>query len=369
MKTWKHPIHWPPGKGPADVKSTGESPDAQKCDELSAGINLLTSLSLMPKHMEVQSRCLDSWVTVGCKVIAQNTAEEINQLKPIYHQVHEWIECDDTSTAYEYPTQKLISLAESAAALDAAIINSDIEIICRQKQLKSLIERSESEFVLGIRWNYSVSPSHAREFEWGFDLIAMSPEQVGLLPKDMPFAIGQPMWDYALPEILMMFGFKPKISHSRVLFHHDHPQHWNDRSHRLGKNWLANFTGQPFDDVWFRRSIDSEYLYYKSDGVYRRNHWMPLHWYAPLNRKVWGPQEARQWFFEGWQPGIPESCGCSEKWASLPTPSKDIFDTPQSFFRWGWDRHNHVSRYHASKPVMSFHDAVSWFWPSHAMPG
>lgn len=242
-----------------------------KYTELSAGITLVTSLSLKANHLEVQSNCLNSWVQVGCKIVSQNTRKEIEQLRTEYPQVHEWVECDDVSDEYDYPTQRLYNLAKTASENNAAIINSDIEILGTQDELRSMLQRLESEFVLGIRWNYDVAPAQAREFEWGLDLITINKKQLHCLPAQMPYAIGQPMWDYAIPTLLMRAGFSARVPHAKVLFHKNHPQNWKAESHGKGTQWLQKFTGEQFDDIKFRKVLlDPEYIYDKSAGLHVR---------------------------------------------------------------------------------------------------
>ncbi len=93
-----------------------------------------------------------------------------------------------------------------------------------------------------------------------------------------------------------------------------------------------------------------------------KNHWFPLHSYAPSNSSSWNPCKANRWFYEEWQPDIP--CGiCTEHWKTLIKENPPIFDSAVDFFEWTWARHDDVSREHSKVVRISLEDCYKLYWP------
>lgn len=364
---WARPIRLPPGAELSGISGRPNSrviiqPIRPKYEPLSAGITLVTSLS---QKTERQSQCLDTWLNIGCRIVVLNTAVEIEQLKPIYPQVHDWIECDDVDISHGYPAQKLYNLAKLASEYgNAAIINSDIEILCSQKQLQKFVQVEATEFVVGIRWNYQSSPGSAREFEWGLDLVTINAAQMAAIPKSLPYVLGQPVWDYAIPELLIRSGFKPVVPHERVLFHKDHSQRWNSETHRKGMEWLSSHIGMPFDPHRFRKlRLDPDFVYNDGQGKYLYNHWPPLHRYGPMNSRNWDSATAEKWYNQIWLPKVPNiGCSCQPHWAELTKRHPPDFSSAKAFFEWGWSRHDDVSRMHSKRPLITLSQAYEMYY-------
>ena len=190
-------------------------------------VPFVTALSRLPKHLERQAACLDSWVNFGAKILATNTAEEIAELQPIYPQVAQWIQCNEVSTAYNYPTQLIRNMAGVAVLLDQPVllINSDIEVRGAQHVLNEIM--ADECQVLGIRWNYDKPGEYwnATQFQWGIDAMGFTPMQAKLIPRDFPMAVGQAMWDYAVPYFQLRDGGNLRLIHERFFFHQTHPNH------------------------------------------------------------------------------------------------------------------------------------------------
>jgi len=90
----------------------------------------------------------------------------------------------------------------------------------------------------------------------------------------------------------------------------------------------------------------------------RNNHWKPLHLYPLIRQYDWNPCWANRWYYETWKPNIPPyGCRCKENWQELEDKYPPDFSSPENFFRWGWERHNDVSRLHSKKPTITFEEA------------
>jgi hypothetical protein len=198
----------------------------------------VTSLSLLPKHLDVQERCLNSWKYFGLRIIAVNTAEEIERLTSMYPQVDTWVECPNVTTMYEFPTQRINSLMDISLKIDNPIllINSDIAIYGDQARL--LRSYANKEIATGIRYNWENDYSTAKPEDWGLDAFLLFPEHVRSLPQ-MEFGIGQTMWDYWLPWDLER-NYKLDWITERMFFHSAHPVHWHLVTLERGRKWISD---------------------------------------------------------------------------------------------------------------------------------
>jgi hypothetical protein len=241
-------------------RSTVEFEDKGLQTRLS-GIVAVTALSLNRHKLDHQTRCLDSWIAFGLEVVVRNTREEIETLKPHFPQVSKWIEDEDTTSVYTYPTQKIVNLARTAIELESAVllINSDIELYGNQDWV-TFDERNQ---FVGIRWNYDIRPQLSTEFQWGLDAFTFTPRQAAFLPADMPYGIGQAMWDYAIPAIMQYHGVSTNLLHRPLLYHRNHQQNWSESGWHIGADWLAEKFGVRIS--WgsgdYRQSLDPGFTY------------------------------------------------------------------------------------------------------------
>ncbi len=202
-------------------------------------VKLVTALSQLPKHMERQHICLDTWKEFGGEIWACNTAEEIAVLKAEYPQVDHWHAENELSEGYLYNTQKIRNLARLSHEIGSEIylIHSDIELHGTTDAFK----HKDGCQLLGIRWNYEPGSPRcsAKQFQWGIDMFSFTPEIADALPEDFPFAIGHAMWDYAVPYFTLKAGFGLQILHERCLFHEEHETNWSQDSWHFGADWIG----------------------------------------------------------------------------------------------------------------------------------
>lgn len=87
--------------------------------------------------------------------------------------------------------------------------------------------------------------------------------------------------------------------------------------------------------------------------------WRELHLYAIKQFETWDSNTAEVWF-KKWCETIPAAgCDCRKNWKSFISEKPPSFDTPQLFFRWTVEAHNHVSTNHVNppKPTMELKEA------------
>lgn len=216
----------------------------------------VTSLSLLPNHLDVQERCLNSWRRAGFTVHSKNRSDEIDHLKALYPQISQWHVCDEVPTEYQTRTQSIHALAQTAAAIGQTImlINSDIEIHGEQRILREAIADG---VMVGIRHDYAHNWWLGSRFIWGLDVFSFTPDQARALPY-RPYAIGKPVWDYWLPQWFRSIGQRMHFVGEPLFFHRVHPTNWNEAEWLMAAGWFADqfgFMRTMAESVDFRKSL------------------------------------------------------------------------------------------------------------------
>ena len=209
---------------------------------------VVTSLSPLPKHLEVQDESLRSWKAMGFTVISGNTAEEIPSLRDLYDV--DFFEVKPSSS-FDRPCPRVYDLMQLGGDRPMLMINSDIAIYGDQRVFTSAIENRES--IVGVRHNWTELIGNAKVENWGLDAFLIYPEQVETFP-DLDFAIGQTMWDYWIPYHLEMINAKIKWVGEPIFFHRLHPVHWEATSVSVGQNMIASHYNDSVDWERWRRS-------------------------------------------------------------------------------------------------------------------
>jgi len=237
--------------------------------------NLLAVTSLSPHahHQDSQLRALASWKRFGLHVLSVNTRAEAKRLAQRYSQVDEWSHNENEASWCGRRTQYVRNLVQVAADRRTPIllINSDVEISGRQSVLLDWIARgrqSPDVLQMATRWNYQHRHDDATEFQYGFDVLVIRPEQVDRLPVSFPYGIGQPVWDYAAP-LLMAERFD--VLHQPLFFHKNHPLNWSAESWELGAEQFDRLIGSHIDHEntpQWRQRFEPHMIYDMEAGRY-----------------------------------------------------------------------------------------------------
>lgn len=228
----------------------------------------VTSVSPLPKHSEIQHRAFDSWKRFGLRIAAVNTQSEIDQMQ--YPQIDQWIASDDEVTwgtnRRSQPVRNLFSVATDRRIM---VINSDIEIHGPQH---TLLDSLDERPALGIRWNYQKRYDQSTEFQWGFDVMIVTPEQAARLPEKFRYGIGQPVWDYAAP---LTIGGQWNVLHTPLFYHREHALNWDSVAWEQGAKMFRDLMGQSISSentAQWRQQFEPDMVYEGGRYVYRTDH-------------------------------------------------------------------------------------------------
>lgn len=211
----------------------------------------VTSLSLLPKHKEVQQECLDSWRRLGLRIVSGNTEKEIDRLQSLYDVEFAVVK---PSTSYDRPTPRIFDLLRICKDRPMLMLNSDIAIYGGQHVLTDAV--SSRTALIGVRNNYTGTIENASVEQWGIDAFLLYPEQVSTFP-DLDFAIGQTLWDYWVPYHLERSQQKVRWIGEPYFFHQSHRVHWHKESFLIGREMIEDYYGGQVD--WERWRRDRPY--------------------------------------------------------------------------------------------------------------
>jgi hypothetical protein len=177
----------------------------------------VTSFSPNPERAERQALCLQSWRDIGLEVI--NVESDLK------------------------PQIKTLLDAGSATGLPFLLINADIEMHGDHTLIEAAIE-SPDKLTIGIRYNHAPDAprGRSRKETAGLDAFLMTPKLAETVPN-LPFTIGQPVWDYWLPYHFRSLGYAFHWIDSPLLFHATHEIQWSREDWVRGSAWLNDHYG------------------------------------------------------------------------------------------------------------------------------
>ena len=191
----------------------------------------VTSLSPNPDRVERQSHCLQSWRDVGLEVIQVNEGR---------------------------PRIKTLIDAGAATGLPFLLINSDVEIFGDHTAIEEALALPD-KLTIGVRYNHNAKSPRSRSQREGagLDAFLLTPAMAATVP-DLPFAIGQPVWDYWIPHHFRSLGYSIHWMREPLLFHARHELQWSREDWIRGAAWMAEHYGVElgYGNVAFRESLE-----------------------------------------------------------------------------------------------------------------
>lgn len=204
------------------------SSNTHKTSSLEEVITIATSLA-PGKNLHNQRMAINSWLEIGFRVIAMNSAEEIAVLQPYFSDI-EFVEVNRDGKGrfgkpYIYFDDCLAYFAKSDSKI-CGIVNSDIYFL--KKEFYSFIKKEAiHSFVYGSRVDVeTIENLNGDFFELGFDYFFFNKQIVSHYPHS-DFLIGLPMWDFWAVLIPIYFRIPVKKVITPHAYHIIHRTNWD----------------------------------------------------------------------------------------------------------------------------------------------
>lgn len=190
--------------------------------------------SCAPGRIETQRKAIASWRRAGLEPIAfAGSFEEAGAVSQLFA-------LDQVELFKPHPgawfnlrpfvpiTTMLDRVLERAPTCPRVlIVNSDIELDCTAEDIERAAILSAGGCFLFKRWDHDGDPALAKQEAYGIDALLMDPHDRALLPESW-LCLGQPCWDYWIPECFAKAGRPVLMTEEPLAFHQRHERQWKD---------------------------------------------------------------------------------------------------------------------------------------------
>lgn len=179
--------------------------------------------SLNPRNIEKCRDAVSNWLLYLSEVVAVQTAEEVEILKPRFPDV-EFVITDDLDEKFDTKCPKIRALIAEAPGI---IINSDIEIHTdKDILLRKIIYEDQSILKCGIRWDYTDNLNGTKRLnKYGIDVFNITSSLKDILVST-EYTIGQPGWDYYFILEAEKHNIKIMPTTTPMFYHKVHTVNW-----------------------------------------------------------------------------------------------------------------------------------------------
>jgi FkbM family methyltransferase len=187
----------------------------------------LTSIAPQPRDRDYQHACIRSWREAALAVHSFNHPSEIADLARAFDV--EFVPVSETShVEFGRHLVPINFMLDWAAARDAPalLINADLELRLAPWQLERMRWLSDGGLCFLVRHNHRGEPSQATVEPHGIDAFLLHGRHAALFPPSF-LSMGQPFWDYWLPQVFAANGLPLTTPQAAVAFHRDHPPGWS----------------------------------------------------------------------------------------------------------------------------------------------
>jgi hypothetical protein len=211
----------------------------------------LTSISPAHTNGDQQKLAVDSWVTLGMKVISFNSKKELSALRPVYENV-EFVETERTTEhIYGKPyvmINAVLDWAKTSKENNFCIINSDIELKTDKETIQRIEERMQEGILLSNRVNYDNEYVGAQYLS-GIDTFFINKKFIPFFNQSM-YCFGQCFWDYWIPYKALKTGIEVSFIKQNISFHKNHAaQYSSDMWKKAGRYFLWENNLYQFNDT------------------------------------------------------------------------------------------------------------------------
>lgn len=202
--------------------------------------------SINPNNIERSRLCVTNWLLYISEVVAVQSANEIDRLKPHFPEVT-FVPTDDLDEKFDTKCPKVRALVDQCPGI---IINSDIEILTdRDTLLRKIVYEDESILKCGVRWDYASTVTNCKEMNpYGIDVFNITNTLKNTLTAS-EYTIGQPGWDYYFVLEAHMNNIRVMTQTSPMFYHKIHEVNWNRWKLTLAQSMLEKRYDMRQEDV------------------------------------------------------------------------------------------------------------------------
>ncbi len=186
--------------------------------------------SIIPRNFPLQRSAMDSWLSLGFRVISLNSAEEAEVITRNFPDIPVKIV---TRTAVATSGRPFVFFDDVCSALSGecsevcGIVNSDIFLKADSGFVNFVAETVGDGFLFGSRIDVdSMENLDGEKFIYGFDFFFFNRRIVECFPLS-GFCLGVPWWDYWAPFVPLARGVQCRELLSPVAFHVRHETNWS----------------------------------------------------------------------------------------------------------------------------------------------
>jgi len=185
--------------------------------------------SIIPRNFELQRAAIDSWLTLGFKVLSLNSAEEAVIVRRNFPDipviiVNRTAEAT-TGKPYVYFDDVLSALSDVESDI-CGIVNSDIFLLADPGFIDFVSKTVGDGLLFGSRIDIDIMADlDGEKFIYGFDFFFFNKSVLKIFPES-EFCLGVPWWDYWAPFVPLIKGVPCNELISPVAFHLKHETKW-----------------------------------------------------------------------------------------------------------------------------------------------
>lgn len=215
----------------------------------------LTSIPPGRDTVALTRDCIASWRRAGLEVRAFNHPTEVTILRERYDV--EFVPVMETAAAhFGKHFVPINAMLEWAAGQDAPVllINADIRLDATAEAFKRLRWLSDGGLCYFVRYNHQGDVARATREPYGIDAFLMHGRDASLFERSF-MCMGQPFWDYWIPNTFVSQGRPVYAVEFPTAFHRHHPQRWSYDSWRRCALEFARVTSQPMSEASYESLV------------------------------------------------------------------------------------------------------------------
>lgn len=214
-------------------------------------ITAITSISPTHVNKDIQHKAVESWITLGMKVISINSQSECDILKPLYKDVTFVPTVRTMELTFGKPLVSVSAIFDYCKIYESdnfCIINSDIELQTDKSTIERIEVKMQDYIVMANRINYETEKV-GKKYLLGIDVFFIAKKYINSFPQTM-HALGMTFVDYFIPFSATKLGIQTIFIEQDIAYHKEHKQQYShDNWLKSGRFFLWEFGLYQFSDT------------------------------------------------------------------------------------------------------------------------